>query len=74
MTLSLDELEQVLANAASYKEQQDQHLTVPGADLVGLNNGRTVYQQGEKRCSNAEYIIHVMSLFTKGFRKRQKAL
>lgn len=37
MTLPVEELEKVLANAAAYKKRQEEGTAVPGADLVGIN-------------------------------------
>ena len=44
MTLPVEELERILSVAASYNKENRE-----GADLVGINIGRSVYQQGKER-------------------------
>lgn len=69
MTLPVQELEDVLANAAEYKKMQEAGYTVTGADLLGLNMEGPFISKIKKGAQDAKNIIpcnvHVYQKFQK---------
>jgi N-acetylglucosamine-6-phosphate deacetylase len=57
MTLPVEELESVLENAAAYRKMQAEKLTVPGADLVGINMEGPFISKVKKGAQDARNII-----------------
>lgn len=74
MTLPVEELEQILRNAAAYKRSQDEKLQLPEADLLGLNMEGPFISPVKKGAQDEKNIVPCNVEIAKRFLKASEGL
>lgn len=74
MTLPIETLEDILSNAANYREEQQKGQNVPAADLIGINMEGPFISKVKKGAQDDRYIIPCNAEIYNRFQKAARGL
>lgn len=74
MTLPIETLEDILSNAANYREEQQKGQNVPAADLIGINMEGPFISKVKKGAQDDRYIIPCNAEIYDRFQKAARGL